>query len=155
VKSAALLAAVFLGILCTACTGLPSVKPSEAPGFDLVMTKEWRLVELRLGTNAVFSRDQLDAEFAGMYTLRFQDGMASGRGAPNIYRSPFTEGPDQSLSIQPGAATLMAPIREPEGLTERDYFGYLERVYRWNLTDEALELYTVGEDGKAAVLVYR
>jgi hypothetical protein len=119
------------------------------------MAREWRLAELRQGTGIVFSRDRLGAEFANIYTLWFQDGMASGRGAPNSYRAPFTEGPNQSLSIQPGAATLMAPLVEPAGLPEGDYFGYLGRVYRWDLNGETLELYTSAENGEAAVLVYR
>jgi hypothetical protein len=157
-KNHAPLAAVFLGILWTACNSTPVAldqPPAGAPGFDSVMAKEWRLVELRLGTGVVFSRDQADAEFANAYTLRFQDGTASGRGAPNTYRSPFTEGPNQSLSIKPGAATLMAPVMEPAGLPEGDYFGYLGRVYRWNLNGETLELYSAGENGETAVLTYR
>jgi hypothetical protein len=158
-KCGLLFTVVFLGILGTACTGTSATVDHpifvEASGFDSVMAKEWRLAELKNGTGIVFSRDRLDAEFANIYTLRFQDGMASGRGAPNSYRSPFERGPNQSLSIGPGAATLMAPLREPEGLTEGDYFGYLGRVYRWDLNDGSLELHSTGEDGESAVLVYR
>jgi hypothetical protein len=159
-KIGALFAVGFLGVLgILACTATPAAADrsvtAEAPGFDSVMAKEWRLAELKDGTGVVFSRDRLAAEFANSYTLRFQDGMASGRGAPNIYRSPFEQGPNQGLSIRSGAATLMAPIVEPEGLTEGDYFGYLGRVYRWDLNAGALELHTTGKNGEAAVLVYR
>jgi hypothetical protein len=96
-----------------------------------------------------------DPEFTDTYSLRFQDGIASGRGAPNLYRFPFEAGRDQSLNIKPGATTLMAPFLEPEGLKEGEYFGYLERVYRWNLRDGELELSTRSETGEGAVLVYQ
>jgi hypothetical protein len=121
--------------------------------FNLAAGKEWRLVELR----GRFSRNipQPDPELADIYTLRFQDGTASGRGAPNLYRFPFEAGEDQSLSIKPGVATLMAPVLEPEGLKEGEYFGYLERVFRWNIRNGELELSTQYETGEEAVLVYR
>lgn len=112
-------------------------------------------MKLRGKAGTGFSRDTLSAEFAGIFTLEFQDGMVFGRGAPNTYRAPFEQGQNQSLSIKPGAATLMAPLSEPEGLTEGDYFRYLERVYRWNLNEGALELHTKNENGEDAVLVYR
>jgi hypothetical protein len=133
-----------------ACTGTPAVTD---PGFEAVAGKDWLLVELRGG--AGFNRDMMDPEFTDTYTLGFKDGMAFGRGAPNLYRFPFEAGQNQSLSIKPGVATLMAPILEPEGFREGAYFGYLERVYRWNLGDEGLELFTRTETGEEAVLVYR
>jgi hypothetical protein len=146
---------ISLGVLLSACMGTPGVVKTGVPGFETVMGKEWHLVELRGGTGIGFSRDPIDPEFTGVYTLEFQDGMVFGRGAPNIFRASFEQGRDQSLGIKPGATTLMAPFREPEGLTERDYFGYLERVYRWNISDGALELYTKNDRGEDAVLVYR
>jgi hypothetical protein len=150
----AFLAAVFLGLFWTACAGTPAPGEAEGPGFEALMEKEWRLVELKKGSGRVFSRDALGAEFDGSYTLEFQDGMVFGRGAPNTYRAPYEQGQNQSLSIQAGAATLMAPLREPEGLAEWEYFGYLERVYRWNLNGGALELHAGTENGEEAVLVY-
>jgi hypothetical protein len=142
-----------------ACTETPAVTnrpPSagiEVLSFDLAAGKEWRLMELRGG--AGFNRDMMDPEFADTYTLVFKDGAASGRGAPNLYRFLFEAGENQSLSIKPGIATLMAPIFEPEGFRESEYFGYLGRVYRWNLKDGELELFTRTETGEEAVLVYQ
>jgi hypothetical protein len=157
----------FFVLLAAACTGAPSVT-GPAPGFDSVTGKDWLLVELR-GGPGFFSRDRLNPEFTDAYSLRFvlstdqaSGGMASGRGAPNLYRFPFETGQDQSLGIKPGAATLMAPIiqglwetSEPEGLREEEYFGYLERASRWNLRDGDLEIFTRTEKGEEAVLVYR
>ncbi|MDR2746822.1 MAG: META domain-containing protein [Treponema sp.] len=146
---------VSLGVLLSACTGTPPVTGSEAPGFEAVTGKEWRLAELRNGAGVGFSRDTLNTGSAGIFTLEFQDGMVFGRGAPNTYRAPFERGEGQNLGIRPGAATLMAPLGEPEGLTEGEYFKYLERVYRWNLDAGTLELHTRDENGMDAVLVYR
>ncbi|MDR3334989.1 MAG: META domain-containing protein [Treponema sp.] len=140
-----------------ACASQASSEESRLPalsGFDQVERKDWKLTAVRLGgADTGFSRDTLGSEFASSFTLRFQGGMAGGRGAPNTYRSPFEQGADQSLSIQPAAATLMAPLWEPEGLKEHEYFGYLGRVYRWNIRDGNLELSTKGADGTEAVLV--
>ncbi|MDR0399966.1 MAG: META domain-containing protein [Treponema sp.] len=130
----------------------PLLAEDDASSFDSVAGKEWRLMELRGGVG--FSRDPRESDSAGTYTLKFQDGMASGRGAPNLYRFPFEAGKNQSLGITSGIATLMAPFPEPEGFREGDYFDYLTRVYRWALRDGRLELHTKGETGEEAVLVY-
>jgi hypothetical protein len=151
-KAGVFFAVVSLALLA-ACATTPAV--TGVPGFGTVTGKEWRLAELRTTAGLAFSRDALDAEFASIYTLEFRDGMALGRGAPNTYRFPFEQGRDQGLGIKPGATTLMAPLREPEGLAEGEYFGYLGRVYRWNVSGGALELHTKSENGEDAVLVYR
>jgi heat shock protein HslJ len=58
------------------------------------------------------------------------------------------------MSIKNVAATLMAPIREPEKLKERDFFTYLQNTYRWTISKGNLELSTRGENGAEAVLVF-
>jgi hypothetical protein len=157
-----ILAPLAMGMILAAffaCASQASSEESRSPaatsGFGQVERKDWKLTAVRLGsTDTGFSRDKLGSEFANSYTLRFQGGMAGGRGAPNTYRSPFEQGSNQSLSIQPGATTLMAPLREPDGLKEHEYFEYLGRVYRWDIRDGNLELSTRGADGTEAVLVY-
>jgi heat shock protein HslJ len=156
------LSALAVGMLLTAffaCASQASFEesppPEAAPGFSQVERMDWKLSAVRLGgADTGFSRDNLSPEFANSYTLRYQGGMAGGRGAPNTYRFPFEQGPDQSLSIQLGITTLMAPLIEPEGLQEHEYFGYLGRVYRWDIRDGNLELSTKSADGTEAVLVY-
>jgi hypothetical protein len=161
---------MILAALCAACESQPSVTDQSTPiasgagvaptasldvGFEQVQGKEWKLTAvLAGGTDTGFSRDKLGEEFAQFYTLRFQDGLAAGRAAPNTYRSPFEEGPAQQLSIKLAAATLMALIKEPEGLREHDYFGYLVKVYRWDIKDGKLELSAKGDGGTEVVLVY-
>jgi hypothetical protein len=128
--------------------------PSTGFGFE-VQGKEWKLAGVEVGgTDTGFSRARLGTDFSNAYTLRFQDGLATGRGAPNSYRAPFEQGPNQGLSLQQAAATLMAPLREPEGLKEHEYFRYLARVYHWDINGGQLRLLTKTEDGKEAILIY-
>jgi heat shock protein HslJ len=142
--------ALFLAgaVFCAAC--------GSAPKFSDVRDKEWKLVAVRAeAENIDFDRNQLVAEgFGDIFTIRFADRV-SGVGAPNRYSAPYEAGKDLSLSIKNVAATLMAPIREPEKLKERDFFNYLEKVYGWNINQEKrLELSTKGEDGTEAVMVF-
>jgi heat shock protein HslJ len=127
----------------------------STPQFADVRDREWRLAAVRTEAgNNILDRDQLIAGgFEDVFTLRFAD-MVSGRGAPNRYSGPYEAGKDLSLSIKKVAATLMAPIREPEQLKEREFFDYLEKAYRWNINQGNLEISTRGEGGAEAVMVF-
>jgi len=48
----------------------------------------------------------------------------------------------------------MLAIREPEKLKEHDFFVYIQNVTKWNFVKENLELYSTGENGAEAVLVF-
>ncbi|MDR1099022.1 MAG: META domain-containing protein [Treponema sp.] len=127
----------------------------STPRFSDVRGKEWKLIAVRTGEEGIaFDRNQLiDEGFGDIFTIQFAD-QVSGKGAPNRYFGPYEAGKDLSLSIKNVAATLMAPIREPEKLKERDFFIYLGNVYRWNINQGNLELSTKGEDGAEAVMVF-
>lgn len=135
-------------VFCAAC--------GSAPQFSDVRDREWKLIAVQTEPESIrFDRNRLINEgFGDIFTLRFADQI-SGTGAPNRYFGPYEEGEDQSLSIKNVAATLMAPIREPEKLKEREFFIYLGNVSRWNINQEKqLELSTKGEDGVEAILVF-
>jgi heat shock protein HslJ len=134
-------------VLLAACGSTPQLAD--------VRDREWKLAALRTEAgNNILDRDQLVAGgFEDVFTLRFAD-MVSGRGAPNRYSGPYEAGEDRSLSIKKVAATLMAPIREPEQLKEREFFSYLENAYRWNINQGNLEISTRGEGGAEAVMVF-
>jgi heat shock protein HslJ len=127
----------------------------HTPKFEEIRDKEWKLTEVQTEPERIiFDRNQLIEEgFGGIFTIRFADRV-SGMGAPNRYVGPYEAGNDRSLSISNVAATLMAPIREPEKLKEREFFNYLENVYRWDLNRGSLELFTRGEGGVEAVMVF-
>jgi heat shock protein HslJ len=93
-------------------------------------------------------------EMADVFSLRFADGKAAGKGAPNRYTAPYTAGPDGTMKIGPVAATLMMGIIQPDGITESDYFALLGTVAKWRLTNGKLELVSPGSDASDSVLVY-
>jgi heat shock protein HslJ len=128
----------------------------SAPRFQDVQAKEWMLVEIRVQPeNITFDRQKLvDEGFGDIFTVQFDGDRLSGKGAPNRYRGPYEVGENQSLKIGNVAGTLMAPIREPERLKEREYFAWLANVYKWNLDGETLELYTKSDAGQEAVMIY-
>jgi heat shock protein HslJ len=137
------------GVLLLAACG-------STPKFANVRDKEWKLVAVKAGPeDIVFDRNRLvDEGFGDIFTIQFAD-QVSGKGAPNRYFGPYEAGKDLSLAIKNVASTLMAPIREPEKLKERDFFTYLGNAYRWNLNKEKqLELSTKGEDGAETVMVF-
>jgi hypothetical protein len=138
---------------CIACATQPV--PAQV-SFDAVKGKEWRLNEIRAGGRLlVLDRQKLENEgFAGVFTLIFEDQQVHGRGAPNTFRAPYEQAQNQSLSIGNAAATLMAPLKEPEDFKEREYFTCLGNTYHWNLVQGNLELYTKTVDGKDATLVF-
>jgi heat shock protein HslJ len=142
------------GIFMAAMAALVSCK--SIPPFQAVQDKEWRLVEVRIQPESiVFDRQKLiDEDFGDIFIIQFDKDRLNGKGAPNRYMGPYELGEDQSIKIGNVAGTLMAPVREPERLKEREYFGYLANVYKWNLDGEMLELYTKNDDGREAVMVY-
>jgi heat shock protein HslJ len=143
--------AKFLPVMASvliACAGTPQ--------FSGVQDKDWDLVELRTGQESIlFDRGQLSKEgFDDIFTLRFDVERINGVGAPNRFFAPYTLAEKQGITIKTVAATLMASIREPEKLKERDYFMYLQNAVKWNLAGGKLELYSKEEDGSEVVLVF-
>ena len=129
----------------------------RSPNFSDVSGKEWLLVEIQTQPqNIVLDRDNLKADgFEKVFTLNFDTERLSGMGAPNRYFAPFALEKNQIIKIQPIAGTLMAPIREPEQLKERQFFDYLQNAYKWNFTKEGrFELYSKDGNGTEAVLIF-
>ena len=127
----------------------------NAADFRDVMGKEWILAELRSGGRTVtFDRYKLIADnLGGVFTISFNENQASGMGAPNRYHGPYTSG-SSTLSIGNLASTMMLAFKEPDGLSEKEYFDYLTRVTRWYLRAGKLELYSADSSGREAVLIF-
>jgi len=147
-KKVALWAAVVFILVLAAC--------ASAPKFTEVMNKDWNLVEARIKPeNIIFERSKLVEEgFGDIFTLRFDAERVNGVAAPNRYFAPYTLTDKQGITIKTVAQTLMVPLREPEKLKESDFFAYLQNAAKWNFTKGKLELYSKGEDGAEAVLVF-
>jgi heat shock protein HslJ len=131
------------------------------PGINGIIGIEWKLIEVRFSVvraetaAARFSRLELaELGMEDAYTLCFDRERISGMAAPNRYFAPYEEGEGKALSIGVIGGTLMAALREPESLNEREYFGYLENTVAWDLIRNQLLLHTRDGQGGEAVLVF-
>jgi len=138
------------------CAGGAAAKSGEGfdKDFDRVLGRDWILEEFTSGSVTV-RIDRTEPVGIDIYSLRFDVERLGGVGAPNRYFAYYTAGKDNALSIGMISSTRMATIFENENLREYDYFGLLQKVYRWDLLNGKLELYTSGETGNDAVLIFR
>jgi heat shock protein HslJ len=121
--------------------------------FNKVQRIDWNLAEVKTkSTVIIIDRAKAQRE---VYSIRFQENnILRGRGAGNTYFAPYTTSANNFLSIRRIASTYMVPIFENENFTEYEYFRYLEKVYRWELHDLKLKLFTYGENKEEAVLEF-
>ena len=132
--------------------------------FKDVEGKEWILSEIKgPGKSVILDREKLISEnFGGVYTIIFREGdnpnagQVNGMGAPNRFFGPYTLGNNWALSLGHLASTMMMAFREPDGLSESEYFAFLSRVTGWylSLREGKLELYSSNSDGVEATLVF-
>jgi heat shock protein HslJ len=148
-------ALILPAIIFVSCAGTASARGSGAE-FKNVQGKEWTLLEIKSqGKTVRIDRKKLETvNLGGAFTINFEDGRASGVGAPNRYFGPYTVDSNNVLSIGNLASTMMAALFEPEELRETEFLDYLSKVKRWNLRSKKLELYSVNSAGAETVLVF-
>jgi heat shock protein HslJ len=140
---------MMVGVLLPLIAGCQSNKvPAD---FSAVKESRWILAEIRTvaGGTVVLDRERNGEVF----TLRFEEEMAFGTGAPNTFSGPYTRENDR-LSFGPAVSTRMASFTEPEELTEHEYFGYLAATVSWDMEDGNLLLYTSGEGEVQTILMF-
>ena len=128
----------------------------STPKFSDVAGKDWKLIEVNANDRVIlFDRDTLTNEDAGdIFTFNFDEKNISGKGAPNSYSGPYTLGANQAISLNPERSTTQAPLKQPERLRENDFFTYMQNVYKWNLVEKNLELYSKTEDNAEVRMVF-
>ena len=147
-------------IAVVSCLFISSCGTTSGTGFSSVRGKEWRLIEVQINDEfhreILFDRRNLTRENAGnLFTLKFDTEMVSGTGAPNLYSAPYNLGEEeQSISIMPMRATLMANLFAPERLPEHIYFGFMANVYKWEIQNQRLVLHSKAEDERDVVLIF-
>jgi hypothetical protein len=142
---------LFTGFTLVSCAGGAGVKD-----FSEFEEKTWSLISIE-GPSVFLYLDRPILEQGGQgefFTLRFKSGQYNGRAAPNLYRGPYESGAGQRITLKPAAATLMAVLVNIEGITESEYFGYLERTTRWTAEPGMLKLHSAAPDGSPATLVF-
>jgi hypothetical protein len=125
--------------------------------FSMVMNRDWILSELRTGAGTVVLNSERHVEqgFGNIFTLRFEDDLASGKAMPNTFRGPYTLGDNRAITFGPMATTMMAALMEPAELSERDFLAYMNNVVGWNLVDGNLALTSVAEgDATGTVMIF-
>ena len=146
---------VVAGVVLVGCASAPvAEQAAPAVSFDVLRGTAWLLAEVREGSSIiVIDRDRLaETGFNEAFTLRIGSELVTGLGAPNRYFAPFSaEG--QSVAIGPVAGTLMAPLVEPEGLREHEYFTLLQNVNRWGLAGGILALHSM-RNGSDVILIF-
>jgi heat shock protein HslJ len=150
-------------IMTLSCKSGGSVKEWATTGNDGgvvflkdIQGKEWILDEVKSVSGTVrMDRQKLEADgIGGVYTITFDAEQVSGMGAPNRFHGPYTRSEGKTLSFGKMASTLMAAIKDPEGLKEYEYYAYLDSVSRWDLKDGKLELHTKDRSNAEAVLIF-
>ncbi|MDR0448526.1 MAG: META domain-containing protein [Treponema sp.] len=128
------------------CAGGATIGDSQAAtrgsedGFNEYTGKELILSEFRSSGKTV-SISRKNNDMGDIYTINFQNGRVNGKGAPNTFFGPYTVNGNM-LNIGPLASTLMAAIIEPDELKEHEYFEYLDKVTKWDISKGNLELYS-------------
>ena len=123
--------------------------------FSDVIGKQWKLIQVKInGESTGFDRSLLSENFREAFTLSFTQEMVSGTGAPNLYSAPYTLGDNQNIKIMMMRSTLMASIFEPRGLSESDFYNYVQSANEWRLIGEKLELHSRLQDNREVLLVF-
>ena len=135
-----------------------SVTSGENQDFSNANGIEWKLLSVHIdGVDTQFSRDNQPQQVSrDIYTLKFEDGIIGGIGAPNRYSGRYTQGDNQSLSVTPLVSTMMASLFEPENLREHNFLSYMQNIKTWKLTNNSsnLELTSVTNDGKPVKMIF-
>ena len=147
--AAAAIAVCFLVLTVLSCAGSAAAK---AANFSDIIDKDWVLEEIQIGQTIIHINRA--ADISEVYTIRFEADRLGGTAAPNRYFSPYTAEGANSISIGMVGSTMMAPLFERNDLAENRYFLFLEKVFRWELNNEKLELFSVDESGNEAKLIY-
>ncbi|MDR3275654.1 MAG: META domain-containing protein [Treponema sp.] len=125
----------------------------QGTSLDQFYGRQWFLAEVITAEGpTAFSREELERLNMGdCFSLEFDAERLSGKGAPNRFTAPYTAS-GNTLSISAPVSTLMAPLVEPAGLKERDYFSYLTGDAQWELSEDWLWLYTRDDSGGLVIL---
>jgi heat shock protein HslJ len=123
--------------------------------FSDITGKMWLLMDVYIDeADTQFRRDsQPDGLPKDIFTVKFEEGIISGTGAPNLFSAPYSLLENQGISIMPMRSTLMASLFEPENLKEHDFYLYLQNAYRWELSEEKLTLHSKTKEGLEVRLI--
>jgi heat shock protein HslJ len=140
----------------TAAANAPAPAPRREVTFRDVKQKIWKLSEIRIGAGStVIDRKKMeDAGMGDVYIIQFTDEGVNGKAAPNRYFAPYDMQEAKNVSVRTIVGTLMAATINVGGLMENEYYYYLQRISRWELSGSTLELFSAISPDEYAILCY-
>ncbi|AEF85393.1 hypothetical protein TREPR_0287 [Treponema primitia ZAS-2] len=131
------------------------------PSLTDIQDKEWKLVEVRIDPadlsrdTILFDRAKLKTEgLDDIFTLTIHTAGVNGKAAPEAYTASYDQGDSQAFSLKQMNITPAEKSLAPERLREAEFFAFLEKVKRWELIQDRLELYSATPDGISAILIF-
>ncbi|GMO39404.1 MAG: hypothetical protein Ta2F_15810 [Termitinemataceae bacterium] len=110
---------------------------------DSIKNRTWLLSQIKVGEGDItLNRTQMASNNKGdYYILQFTSEGISGIAAPNRYFAPFATSEGNFFKLQPIVGTMMANNMNIGGLAENEYYWYLQRAVRWQLSGNSLQLF--------------
>ncbi|GHV82831.1 hypothetical protein AGMMS50212_01710 [Spirochaetia bacterium] len=137
---------------------LPNAVPpySTIVSLETISNRTWQLSEIIIGEGqTTLNRAKMsDAGKGGYFVLQFTPEGINGRAAPNTYFAPYAAHEGKSISLRPITGTLHATEINIGGLMESEYYWYLQRINRWELSGNVLELFLTPVAGQNIVMRY-
>jgi hypothetical protein len=114
--------------------------------FESVLEKIWRLAAIKIGYGSI-QLDRAAMKNAGLdelYALQFKEEGINGKALFNYYFAPYVKQDGKEIAFRQivGTRLTSASTINVGGLGEEEYYWYLQRVMRWNIVGDRLELYT-------------
>lgn len=125
--------------------------------LGMIKNRVWQLVEIRIGYGLI-ALDRQQMAYNNMndvFIIQFTDEGVSGKAAPNRYFAPYEKQEGKNISIRQIVGTLMGGNINIGGLTENEYYWYLQRITRMDIVNGYLELYATPSPNEEIVLRYR
>jgi hypothetical protein len=124
----------------------PPPPPVREWTFEDITEKIWRLSAIRIGYGNI-ELDRPAMKNAGMdelYVLQFKEEGINGKALFNYYFAPYVRHEGKEVAFRQIVGTRLATTGTINvgGLGEEEYYWYLQRVTRWAIVDDRLELYT-------------
>jgi hypothetical protein len=114
--------------------------------FEDVLEKVWRLTGIKIGYGSI-QLDRAAMKTVGIdetYVLQFKEEGINGKALFNYYFAPYVKHEGKEIAFRQIVGTRLTStgMINVGGLGEEEYYWYLQRVVRWNVVNDQLELYT-------------
>lgn len=138
---------------------LSLIEEEDAADFSIIQNTVWHLNEVKL-TYGLIHLDRAalkTAVYGDFFSIQFMKEGTSGTAAPNNYFAPYSLLDGNNIGLRQIVTTqkaLMGDVSVINGLTEADYYRYLQKIYRWSKEKGGLFLYSKTEAGDEVALCY-